>query len=306
VSDPIHGRNLDERREREAEESHRLLYVAMTRAAERLILTSAGPGLRSDWPTLIESALQPVVLDQAPPRFDLPARRGDETAAAGIEFVRVEPHVTHDSNVSISRLLEFQRCPRRAYLMSVLPALDDGETGPAAAGFGRAVHRVLAGLAPGGPEEQALADQFRHSELGRRAARARRIEHEYDFMIEAEGVILRGQIDLWFEESGEIVVVDYKTDARPPADRIEAYRAQMRFYALAVEKACGRPPDRCVVVFLRSGREEEVASDGAWCRSLVRAWKDSFADPVPRPGAICDDCPYHRTACPGQALLPGE
>ena len=61
-------------------------------------------------------------------------------------------------------------------------------------------------------EANELASRFRSSDLGRRAETATRIEREFDFLFETDDVIVRGQIDLWFEEAGELVIVDYKTD----------------------------------------------------------------------------------------------
>jgi len=302
VNDRLHERNLAERREREAEESHRLLYVAMTRAAERLILTSAGAGGRSDWPTLVEGAVEANVLTQAPPRFDLPERAAAAATTSEVRFVPVAPVETYDSNVSISRLLAFARCPRQAHLKALLPRLpglqmpeDDQPAESPAQDFGRSVHLVLAGLAEGGAAEQQLAARFYASPLGERVARASRVEREFDFLVDVEGVVLRGQIDLWFEEDGELVVVDFKTDARPSAERLTDYRTQMRFYALAVQRLCGRPVSRCVLTFLRTGEELDVTPDHAACAALVQAWKASTHEA--RPGPACFTCEFAAEDC---------
>ena len=74
------------------------------------------------------------------------------------------------------------------------------------------MHRALAGGSTDLPEAKELIERFAASELGRRAAHATRLEREFDFLLAVEDVVLRGQIDLWFEESGELVLVDYKTD----------------------------------------------------------------------------------------------
>ena len=296
VNDILHNANLDERKERESEEAHRLLYVALTRAAEQLVTTAVGRG-RSDWPTLVEREIVPEVLTQAPPRFDLPERVAPgERSEPGLVWIDPPRAVTHDSNASVSRLLAFRRCPRQAWLQSLLPPLPAEDLAESAAGFGRTVHELLAGLRPvAGDEALALAQRFRDSPLGERAAGAARIEHEYDFMVEVEGVVLRGQIDLWFEEGGELIVVDYKTDARPDAERLEEYRMQMRLYAVAVERAARRP-DRCVLVFLKSGREVDVPPDAAGCAGLVRAWKTRSAEM--RPAAHCERCDFYQKECP--------
>jgi ATP-dependent exoDNAse (exonuclease V) beta subunit len=66
--------------------------------------------------------------------------------------------------------------------------------------------------------------------------------------------ILEGVIDLLYRDNdGELVIVDYKTDAVPAAAldaRVDYYRPQMAAYALAIQAATGQPVDRCVLLFL--------------------------------------------------------
>jgi ATP-dependent helicase/nuclease subunit A len=64
--------------------------------------------------------------------------------------------------------------------------------------------------------------------------------------------LVEGYVDLLYEDdAGDVVVVDYKTDAG--ADAIgDAYRVQGASYALAVGTALGRPVARCVFVFCRA------------------------------------------------------
>ncbi len=72
-----------------------------------------------------------------------------------------------------------------------------------------------------------------------------------------QGTIIEGYVDLLYENAqGELIVVDYKTDAGSEdvlgasADR---YRLQGAAYAAMLEVALGRPVARCVFVFARSG-----------------------------------------------------
>ena len=52
-----------------------------------------------------------------------------------------------------------------------------------------------------------------------------------------ESVLLQGIIDAFFEENGEIVVMDYKTDAVKNEEELRArYDEQLRLYAMAIEK----------------------------------------------------------------------
>jgi ATP-dependent helicase/nuclease subunit A len=68
------------------------------------------------------------------------------------------------------------------------------------------------------------------------------------------GTLVEGYIDLLYEEEGELVVVDYKTDTVRDDGEVEEafarYRLQGAAYALALESALGRPVRRCVFVFL--------------------------------------------------------
>jgi len=75
-------------------------------------------------------------------------------------------------------------------------------------------------------------------------------------MFAVEDVVLRGQIDLWYEQDGDLVLVDFKTDRE---ESPETYALQLRFYALALERYVGRLPDRAVLFYLRSGRAVEIS-----------------------------------------------
>src|SRR5207244_5989204 len=109
----------------------------------------------------------------------------------------------------------FAKCPREYYLGHYLgyegrPRKLEDASEPSAGEFGTAVHALLAGTAApnADPKATAMAEVFRQSALGRRAARASRVEREFDLLMAVDGLVLRGQIDLWFEEGGETVIVD--------------------------------------------------------------------------------------------------
>ena len=59
---------------------------------------------------------------------------------------------------------------------------------------------------------------FCTSALGKQALRATRKQHEHDFLIAIDGLVLRGQIDLWFEHNRDLILVDYKTDQLRQSD----------------------------------------------------------------------------------------
>lgn len=66
----------------------------------------------------------------------------------------------------------------------------------------------------------------------------------------SETIIVQGIIDVFFEEDGEIVLLDYKTDRLSYGDEdklAERYNTQMGCYAMAVEKAMGKPVKEAVL-----------------------------------------------------------
>lgn len=58
---------------------------------------------------------------------------------------------------------------------------------------------------------------------------------------EDEVVLIQGIVDLFFEEDGELVLVDYKTDVIPsPETLLERYKTQVDYYQEALEKLTGK------------------------------------------------------------------
>jgi ATP-dependent exoDNAse (exonuclease V) beta subunit len=56
-----------------------------------------------------------------------------------------------------------------------------------------------------------------------------------------DGTLVEGVVDLAFEEQGQWIVVDFKTDRQIGADGIERYRRQVALYASAIQRATGQP-----------------------------------------------------------------
>ena len=79
-----------------------------------------------------------------------------------------------------------------------------------------------------------------------------------------DGAVLKGFVDLAFEDGEGLVVVDYKTD-QPPGGSPGAgarYEPQIASYANALEAATGRPVHRCVLVFVADDAAGEYVLDG--------------------------------------------
>ena len=151
--------------------------------------------------------------------------------------------------------------------------------GRAGSQVGRAVHAVLQSidLATGaGLEERAQAQATAEgipnrvddvielsrravkSESVRRAVASQRLWREVPVATPVEGGFLHGFIDLLFEESDGLVVVDYKTDS-VEEDRVEdavgKYRLQGGAYACAVKKATGKRVKEVIFNYLAANKE---------------------------------------------------
>ena len=63
----------------------------------------------------------------------------------------------------------------------------------------------------------------------------------YDGEQERELILVQGIIDAYFEEEGELVVLDYKTDQIYDENELaEKYHAQLDYYARALEQMSGK------------------------------------------------------------------
>ena len=331
LSDWHRARNKAAIREREQDESDRLLYVAMTRAEEHLLLSYAlGPNekpqqwaepvfrvfdlasVTPDEPARVVEGAWVRAITRSPAALAVQMPGAFSTAIA--ELARPDLTGQRESNVTVTALTLFADCPRRYYLARYLGWEESPKgTGSAHAAtssseLGRQVHALLALQKVPQPEFAALhlAATFERSELGRRANKARRVEREFDFMFALGDIVLRGQIDLWFEERAGHVIVDYKTDdiaAHEIDARAAAYKLQLRYYALAIEKLTGTLPVEAWLHFLRPDvtvRVELTPRDLAAARRLVddlAAAQQSLRFPL-NEAPHCARCPFYRGKCP--------
>ena len=155
--------------------------------------------------------------------------------------------------------------------------------GRGGAALGRAVHAVLQSIdletgdgipdtaraqaaAEGIPQSHseiaALASTAVNSDIVRRAVASGRYWREALVAAPIGEGVLEGFIDLLFEEDGELVVVDYKTDNinANAAEYIanNRYREQAGSYALITERATQKPVKDVVFLFLRPKSEHSM------------------------------------------------
>jgi ATP-dependent exoDNAse (exonuclease V) beta subunit len=296
-------KTLDSReKEMEAAERVRLLYVALTRARDHLVVglfRATNKGDETDagrLDKLLRARDDVDVLEET--------WHGDEGHRP-----RGEPD---DARPDEQRSVEEAWLARRDEMLSTLGALrtqsatgvahaDDeagipretGEDiagsrrGRAATSLGRAVHAVLQVIdlatsdgsedlaraqaaAEGIPESAAdVAELVRavcDSEPVRRAATLRHWR-EVPLGASVGGVLLEGFVDLLYElPDRRLVVVDYKTDAVRGAGidaRIEQYRLQGGVYALLVEEVTQRYVGRIEFVFANAGQTRRITDVSA-------------------------------------------
>jgi ATP-dependent exoDNAse (exonuclease V) beta subunit len=163
-----------------------------------------------------------------------------------------------------------------------LPAWSKGRYGSA---IGRAVHATLQvvdlasgdgvqdavraqcvaeGVAEFTPLVTALVRSALGSDVVKRAAAREHWRESYVGMVQKDGTVLEGFVDLIYrEDDGSLVIVDYKTDDAPDAalpSRVSYYAPQLNAYRTIVESAINAPTAAPILVFARqtAARSREV------------------------------------------------
>ncbi len=344
----VHTLNKDKLKITEEREANRLLYVAMTRAQEHLILTwtqdKKGP---ANWAKTVNAALglssNTLSIEPESKTYTAPNQRSFDVRcihtaelpppslttfhARGVAesevLAKPLPTGQFDSNTTATALATFASCPRKYYLSGFLGWSGLGlrsnvtnnvpATSVRASDIGSQVHQLLAGLPVESPDLEAmrLARVFEQSALGKKAFRNARREMEWDFVFALDPLIVRGTIDLWFEDAQGITLVDYKTDSVTPEqaiDRARDHALQLQVYALALEKASGKPPQRAWLHFLRPDVVVPVPIESARdtvatvARQFMHA-QQSIQFPLVV-GPHCRRCEFYRGLCPARESGP--
>jgi ATP-dependent exoDNAse (exonuclease V) beta subunit len=260
------------------------------------------------------------------------------------ELAEIPPPQGYDvRRLSYSALALFERCSYRFYAERVLglpqrdPVAMSSGVGLAATEIGDAVHRLLELVpldAPAAPSRGDLTESVRtwypevsESELDRiaelvdaycasplaaRLAALSGARPERPFTFEHDGVLIRGRLDVHWQEGDQALIVDYKSnvlDGREPSEIVEAeYGVQRLVYALVclrggasdVEIAyqfLERPDD---VVSTSFTREDVAALEAELSEAIARIRAGDFR---PTPGEfVCSDCPALDLVCAGPRL----
>ncbi len=251
-------------RERRREEEKRLLYVATTRAREKLVmLGSAGARDGTYLATLmpeIEKRAKVTRRSYAPPAF-----RRASTSPEGER---------PDWEAFVARWRERQKraeevLPRVSTPSKLEAAGREGgvSTGdPRGAEIGTACHRVLEGLdfrnpaVPEGTDAEAAAilKKFFKSGAFQELAGAEILARELPFVVPRDGRIVQGVIDVVYRLGGKLHAADYKTDRKPVPEEHEKVG---EIYAEALRRCLGGAPV-FTLIYLRQGKALDVPVDG--------------------------------------------
>jgi DNA helicase-2/ATP-dependent DNA helicase PcrA len=290
-------------------EERRLFYVAMTRARDELVLTSA-----SDYGTSRARKVSRFVVEA----LDLPSPRPVSRKASSLEALARnapapeaapggDPPIPEDEllRLSYGQIDDYETCPLKYRYVHVLrvPLLTHH-----AVVYGHAVHEAVrrhfeARLAGRPFSADDLVAAFRsawvsegflsrehederlrageamlrhfHAEEAKAPWAPTAVEEEFAFVLDRNRV--QGRYDLVIEREGELAIVDFKTgDVRDEkaAQKRAKESLQLDIYALAHLKTKGRLPDRVELRFLESGLaagRRPTAEETAQTEERIRA-----------------------------------
>jgi ATP-dependent helicase/nuclease subunit A len=254
-------------------EEDRLLYVATTRAKQLLIVSQYPNRPAIDpWSALRNTLKDERELDEVD--FE-PVKKEALMEAPDIEWARKALQEWHQKAIKPTYLVTSVTEQAKKGDRVLVPwesEPTEGEAGIQADGterkgmaYGSVVHRAIEAVGEGLPddqleifvsmaaEEEGLDEQwikeavntirtFTKSDIWQRSLQAKQKHHEFSFMTSKEGLILKGVIDLLFEEEDGWVIVDFKTDTfdnEKEGDFIRFYKPQVMAYVDEFERMFG-------------------------------------------------------------------
>jgi len=290
-------------------EERRLFYVAMTRAMDELVLTSA-----ADYGTSRARKLSRFVVEA----LDLPSPKPLSRRTAPLEALArhapapdlpspADAEIPEDELLRLSyrQIDDYETCPLKYRYLHVLrvPLLAHH-----AVVYGHAVHEAVrrhfeARVAGQEADAEALVAAFRaawvsegflsrehederrregeamlrrfHAEEALQPWRPTAVEEEFAFVLERNRV--QGRYDIVLERDGETVIVDFKTGdvhEAKAAERRARESLQLDLYALAHLRTKGRLPGKVELRFLETGlvaSRRPTAEETAATEERIRA-----------------------------------
>ncbi len=284
---PVFGEHLHRlEKENEAAENARVLYVAMTRARDQLLIAGPSNPKKNTWMRTVSEM------------FELSGRAHGDTISGDTWQARVTRKATGAAPtirepqtklpLDVERLLNQaaplraepapgQTIPVRALLDRLHPHSGDDHGATRAKStldrrlLGTAAHALLERWsfttpppiaqaareyfpAPGAYADCAqeltdISEKIQKSALWPMLARAKSLRRELPFLLDVAGILLSGTIDAVINNTA---LIDYKLGAPTPA-RVARYQTQLQLYAAAIRAATGRAPTVALLYYLGSG-----------------------------------------------------
>jgi ATP-dependent helicase/nuclease subunit A len=300
-------------RRRQLQEQRRLLYVAMTRAQEQLIVTGWERKRSKDvnWYELITAGLE-----RLPKAERLDMRLAPDIQGPGWRLTTQRAQAPRQLDLSLGG--PARELPPPAWLACAAPAepslarplspshLDEASE-PAASPLadtdryrrGRLIHRLLQSLPerPGGERAAAMARFLAQPSLALSDAERAEIAAEVTAVLEApaiahafgpgsraevplagvvDGQVIAGQVDRLVVAPDEVLVIDYKTNRAPPVtpDQVPAaYLRQMAAYGALLRQIYPGRRVRCALLWTQGPRLMPL-DEAALASYAPRAWQD--------------------------------
>jgi len=285
-----HLRRLDKEDDR-AEEA-RVLYVAMTRARDRLLFVGPAEPKKNTWMSAINAvfavgekahgapitgaAWEAQVIRQAVESHGDAARIGSaqcpalapllqqakalshQVAPGQIIPVRAVLDLLHPGDNAASAKSEGQRASldRRLLGTAAHALLErwDFVADPPIAEIAAEFFPNASGFAACARDLGGIVEQLRRSDLWNKLKGAATRRRELPFLFELGGVFLNGVLDALLDEE---TLVDYKL-ASPAGGRSLRHETQLRIYAAAVRAATGQAPQQALLYYMDSGQLIDV------------------------------------------------
>ncbi len=275
-----------EEKRKEEEEDDRLLYVAMTRAKEHLILSGVGieEPMMPFYSVPIVS-VRPKTTAEAP-RLIAPPQKADPMLMEEIRLRLSDVEKEYESleDMSVSRLASFMSPDSEAWKEEPEATPEDADGSTPRNEFGTLFHFLMELSVRHSPRgkldvdrlasltEDLTAEEKKEAEEGFRnfwkgptglaVKKASKCYPELPFIYKTRHGMLKGQMDLIYRDAKGWVIVDYKTNRlNGPSDEkaaVEAYAPQLGLYALAFWKLYGEIPKKTLLYFMVGDKTVEI------------------------------------------------
>lgn len=277
--------------QKERQEAKRLLYVALTRARDYLVISGELKSGNQDnfikWLYRDEYIDEHIIIKNKPEEFDA----FDGFNKQSSKQKPVVPRRFKETNIKVSNVLsvtslaEYTRCPRRFYLKNILglyenvffDEIDQGSDRLPAYERGEIVHKILEKhpefqigeideIVKGSSEKELCKqdevfikqclENYINSCICNLTGKS--ISEMPIFYRLSEQNYMSGKIDRIILNEDKAVIIDFKTNEQMASDVLKSYELQLKSYALAIGEILDIPVNKGYIASLYEGVMYEV------------------------------------------------